>query len=121
MWFSAGGGLTMTPLNVFITVDIYLSKLHSALDPIERDTFLRLVAKEEANMGRSRERVENGERRVMDGRQRLERQRAVVAGLSLEERSAHCDTFILETLEKTQKLPEEHLRLLRQRLEQTKL
>jgi len=57
----------------------------------------------------------------MDGRQRLERQRTVVAGLSLEERCAHRGTFILETLEKTQELLEEHLRLLRPQREQARL
>ncbi|MGD9880980.1 MAG: hypothetical protein AB7I59_27200 [Geminicoccaceae bacterium] len=114
----------MMSLDVFVTegnVDIFLLKLHKTLDPIERDKLLRLVATEEAKMGRSREHVENGQIRVTDGRERLERQRILVAGLSLEERSAHPAAFLLETLEKTQNLLQEHLRLLRERLEHAKL
>ena len=105
----------MTPLHVFVAesnVEIYLSKLHGTLNPSERDNLLRLLAQEEASMGTSREHVEHGERRVIDGRQRLEKQRIVAVGLSGE----HPDALLLGTLEKTQELLEQHLSFLRERL-----
>ena len=112
-----------TPLNVFLregNVELYLSKLHATWEPAERDTLLRLLAKEESQMGRSREHLENGERRVADGRECLERQRrAIAASPSQEAKSA--DMLLLETLEQTQMLLEQHLQWLRERLEQHKL
>ena len=122
MRFSAGGP-SMTPLDVFVTehnIDIYLSKLQNALNPNDRDVFLRLLAKELANMGTSREHLENGERRVIDGRQRLERQRIIFTELSLQVGADHPAISLFETLERTQELLEEHLLFLRQRQEQTK-
>lgn len=102
------------PLNVFVAegnVEIYLSKLHETFNPVERDSLLRLLVKEEAAMGIGREHVENGERRVVDGHQRLEKQRAIAAGLPSE----HPHTLLLETLERTQALLEQHLDFLRER------
>jgi hypothetical protein len=85
----------MTPLHVFAAegnVEIYLSKLYGTLHPSERDNLLRLLANEEASMGTSREHVENGERRMIDGRQRLKKQRIVAMGLSVE----HSGALLLE-------------------------
>jgi hypothetical protein len=114
----------MAPMNVFVAegnVEIYLSKLHTTLNPIDRDNLLRLLAKEQETMGMSRKHVENGERRVKDGRNRLERQRMVVAGLQPGKGADHPAARRLDTLKMTQELLERHLRLLRRRQEQTKL
>lgn len=106
----------MTSLNVFVTesnVEIYLTGLYKTLSPAERDNLLRLLVKEEAAMGTAREHVENGERRVIDGRDRLERQRLVVATLAGPVAVDHPAIALLETLERTQQLLEQHLRTLR--------
>lgn len=95
----------MSALNVFVAernVDIYLSKLHNGLNPSERDVILRLLVKEEGDMGLSREHVDNGERRVIDGRQRVKRHRILVADLSLKKRLEHPENARLETLGWTQ-------------------
>ena len=114
----------MAPLNVFVTdghAEIYLSKSFKTFDPAERDNLLRLSAKEEANMGISREHVESGKRRVIEGRRRVMRQRIIVARLPLHEGPSHPARLRLATLEKTQQMLEGHLALLRKRQEQTKL
>jgi hypothetical protein len=114
----------MAPLNAFVTegnAEIYLSRLYRAVGAVERDNLLRLLVKEQANMGFSRVHLENGERRVIHGRKRLDRQRMIVAGLPSGNREIHRSALLLETLERTQELLEGHLRLLRERQEQTKL
>lgn len=105
-------------LNVFIAegnIEIYLSKLHGIFDPTECDQIRHLMAKEFAGMGFSRVHQEGGVRRVMAGRQRLEKQRFVVAGPPLNELAAQQDALLLEMLKRTQKLLEEQPRLLRKR------
>jgi hypothetical protein len=114
----------MSPMNVFVTegnVEIYLSKLHTTWNVQERDMLLRLVGQEMARMGLSREHLENGERRVAQGKERVRRQRALVAELHLQEQAERREVLILQTLEKTQMLLEQHLRQLRERHEATKL
>jgi len=114
VWFSRVEGPSMTSLNVFVTesnVELYLSKLYTTINPAERDNLLRLLANEVAAMGYSREHVENGERRMAECRQRLERQRLIVSGLPSE----HPDALLLETLERTQVLLVQQLESLRER------
>jgi hypothetical protein len=111
-------------LDVFMTegnVEIYLSKLSDTLDPAVRDTILRLLVNEEEKMGRAREHVENGERRVIEGRRRLEQQRIIVARLAADERTDHPAVVLLDTFERTQALLEKHLRFLIERLQQSPL
>jgi hypothetical protein len=123
----AGGadGANMTsPMNVFLTegnVEIYLSRLHTTWSTEERDRLLRLLVQEESRMGSSREHVENGERRVSDGRDRIVKQRRLVADIPPPERPAAPAALLLETLEKTQALLEEHLKALQRRRESRKL
>jgi hypothetical protein len=117
-------GDRMSPMNVFVTegnVEIYLSKFHTTWNVQERDMLLRLVRQEEDRMGLSREHLENGERRVAEGRERLRRQRELVTELRLQEQAGRREALILQTLEKTQLLLEQHLRQLRERHEATKL
>jgi hypothetical protein len=114
----------MTPLNVFVTesnVEIYLSTLHVAWDAASEDNLLRLVAKEKACMGLSREHLENGERRVAQGKELLGKQRAIVARLSPQERSTGREAQMLQTVEKIQALLEEHLKMLKERFAQARL
>jgi hypothetical protein len=114
----------MTPMNVFVTegnLEIYLSKLHATWSAEQRDSLLRLVTKEEARMGLSREHLDNGERRVADGQARIRKQRDLVASLAAEQRDTSREALILETLQITQALLESHLQALRERWEQSKL
>jgi hypothetical protein len=95
----------MVPMNVFATesnVEIYLSKLHTTWSAEERDNLIRLVAQKEARMANRREHNDNGERRVEDGRGRIERQRELVAGVPAERRETSREALLLETLERTQ-------------------
>ena len=111
-------------LNVFVTernVEIFLSKLHHSFDGAKRDAFLRLLVAEESRMGAARQHVENGERRVIDGRQRLERQRIATCDIPPHKRDGHPDVFLLETLETTQRLLEQHLRTMRLLLDRARL
>ncbi len=113
-----------TPMNVFVTetnVEIYLSRLHETWDAETRDTLLRLLAQEESQMGNSREHFENGERRVSEGRARVEKQRQMVNRLQDHELASHPAALFLQTLEMTQALLEKHLTLLRQRVEDKRL
>ena len=112
-----------TPMNVFLTegnVDIYLSRLHLTWKPEERDGLLRLLLREEDQMGASREHLERAERRIAEGRELIARQRNIVARLP-EQRPTDVETHLLRTLEQTQALLEHHLEILRQRHESTKL
>jgi hypothetical protein len=114
----------MNPFNAFVTegnVEIYLSRLHTTLNRIDRDNLLRLLAAEQAKMGGRREHLENGERRVADGLVRLQNQRDLVARDSHGGRPDDHGRILLETLEMTQVLLEEHMVFLRQRFEQAKL
>ena len=114
----------MTPLNVFVTegnIEIYLSRLYATWEPETRDGLLRLVSQEEGRMGARREHLENGERRVAQGRELLERQHLAVAQLSEEERGASLEARLLETMEKVQALLEQHLELLQKKFDQTRL
>ncbi len=113
-----------SPMSVFLTegnVEIYLSRLHTTWSLEERDRLLRLLVQEESRMGTSREHLENGERRVSDGRDRIIRQRRLVADIPPPERAAAPASLLLETLEKTQALLEEHLVMLQRQRESKKL
>jgi len=104
-----------TPTNVFVTennVEMYLSKAYKSLDRDQRDLLLRLVSEEEARMGHSREHVESAARRLEDSRERVQRQRDVVAGLPAQDPNRAREQFLLETLEKTLLLMEQHQRIL---------
>ncbi|MBY0320846.1 MAG: hypothetical protein K2X72_19135 [Reyranella sp.] len=120
----AEGGNMTSPMSVFLTegnVEIYLSRLHTTWSLEERDRLLRLLVQEESRMGTSREHLENGERRVSDGRDRIIRQRRLVADIPPPERAAAPASLLLETLEKTQALLEEHLVMLQRQRESKKL
>jgi hypothetical protein len=107
-------------VSVFVAegnVEVYLSKLLSTFNQEEREALLRLLADEQTRMGPSPEHVENGQRRVVEGRQRIEKQREVVGNLTGQppsERQALLEqaVFMLETLERTQSLLEQHLKRL---------
>lgn len=71
-------------------------------------------------MGFGREHLENAQRRVSDGRDRIARQRRLVYNLPLPEQVAAPDTLLLETLEKTQLLLEETLMALQRGWENRK-
>lgn len=111
----------MDVLAIETNVDAYLSRLHQTWDAERRDRLLRQLTDEEARMGRSRMHLENGERRVMDGRDRLTTQRERVAQLAAARCSIDQETSLLTTFEKTQALLEAHLEALRTRFEQAKL
>src|SRR5262245_51148942 len=86
-------------------VEVYLSKLHNTFDVEERETLLRLLADEQIQMSSNREHVENGHRRVVDGRQRIAAQLEVLDALngqSTLESKAFLERalFMLETLER---------------------
>jgi hypothetical protein len=113
-----------TSMNVFLTegnADIYLSKLHLTWKPEERDSLLRLLAREENQMGTSREHLDHAERRILDGRHRIARQRDVVACLTGPGQAGTTDALLLETLLQTQALLEQHLEILRQRRADSRL
>jgi hypothetical protein len=105
-----------TPLNSFVTehnVDIYLSKLRATFNATERDSLLRLLIAEEDRMARTSEHLENGERRISEGRDRIRRHREMIAGLEQAMLSTDTALFVLETMERTQALLEAHCRHLR--------
>lgn len=109
-------------LSVFVierNVENYVSRLRESRNPVDRDIVLRLLAEELEKMGYDHEHVENGERRLIEGRHRLEMQRAVVARLSGQDRSTHPDAFLLETLEAIQRVLERHLLVLLERHRQS--
>ena len=109
----------MSPMDVFVAegnVEIYLSRLHATWRPEVRDALLRLVCDEEARMGHSREHLENGERRVIEGKERLRKQRELIVAQPCRQ-----GAFVLETLEKTQLLLEQHLGELRKQHMRRKL
>ncbi len=85
-----------SPMSVFLiegNVEIYLSRLHTTWNPEERDKLLRLLVREEAQMGFGREHLENAQRRVSDGRDRIARQRRLVDNLPLP-RTGGCSGHI---------------------------
>ena len=112
-------GLAMTPLDHFVTegnVEIFLSKLRVTVDPAERDSILRLLIVEEDRMGRTAEHLDNGERRIADGRDRLRQHRQTIVELEQAGLSTEKAVFQLEPMERTQALFEAHCRHLRQAL-----
>jgi hypothetical protein len=114
----------MVSMNVFLTesnVEIYLSRLHTTWNAEDRDKLLRLLVREESQMGFSREHLENGERRTMEGRDRVTRQRELVANIPPNQRDGNPHALLLVTLEQTQALLESHVAALRQRLQTSKL
>jgi hypothetical protein len=102
-------------------IERYLEKLHATWDVEERDHLLHLVVEAESRMGISRERFENGERQVVEGRQRVDKQRALVAQLPIERRAISPVTQFLQTLEATQLLLEARLQALSERRERASL
>lgn len=111
-------------MEIFVSernIDIYLSKLHETWDADARDNLLRLLLAEESKVGFHRERLENGERRVSEGLERVRFQREVVDRLSAEERSTEIAATLLNTLERTQALLEAHCQRLRDQFEQSGL
>ena len=106
----------MPPMDVFVTegnVEIYLSRLHTTWNALGRDKLRRLVCEDQARMGFSREHIENGERRAREGRERLKKQRELVAQLDLQDQTASHVALLLETLVKTRMLLEQQLSRLR--------
>ena len=111
-------------MNVFLTehnVDLYLTRLHTTRDAQDRDGLLRLLVQEEDRMGESLEHLENGQRRVAEGAERIKRQRAFAEQLSPDARATSPSAFFLETFEKTQALLEAHVEQLRKRVERSRL
>lgn len=107
----------MSPMDVFIAegnLEIYLSHLHASWNPEQRESLLRLLAEQLGQMAFAREHLENAQRRVTDGRDRVSRQRQLVATLEPDARQAAVAAFMLQTLEQTQTLLERHLRRLQQ-------
>jgi hypothetical protein len=103
-----------TPHSVFVTegnVGIYLSRLQVTWNAEECDHLLSLVAEEESRRGLSRENLENGERRVVEGRARIESQIRLVAQVPIEKRADSVEARLLETFEKTQAILEDHVRV----------
>lgn len=101
------------PVNAFVTesnVDLYLSKAYVCRDPQQRDLLLRLLIEEEDRMGSAREHMENGHRRLEDCKERVKRQRELLALLPNENRAQA--EFMLETFERALVLMERHQRLL---------
>lgn len=110
--------------NVFVTesnVDIYLSRAFASNDLQERDTLLRLLVEEESRMGSRREHLENGRRRMDECSRRVQRQREIVGSFNAGERDALQAQFVLETMEKTLALVQDHLRGLERRFQQARL
>ena len=103
-------------MEAFVTegnVEIYLSRLHSTWNACDRDMLLRLLCEEMARMGFNHGHLENGERRVLEGRERLEKHRELVAQLGSQDPAAGQASLFLETLENTQMMLEQHLSRLR--------
>jgi hypothetical protein len=95
------------PSAIESNVELYLSKAYASRDEVQRDALLRLLVKEEARMGLSRENLENGRRRLEDCKERVQRQREAV--LALRPGRSRLETeFVLETFEKTLLLMEQH-------------
>ena len=106
----------MPPMKAFVTegnVEIFLSRLNTTWNACDRDMLLRLLCQEQARMGFSHGHLENGERRVFDGRERLKKQRKLVAQLASQDQAPGQAALLLETLQKTQVLLEQHLSRLR--------
>ncbi len=101
-------------------VEMYLDRLYTELDDSTRHTLFRLLVDEESKMAKSREHLENGERRVADGLARLEKQRQLVAALTTEGRARAVAASLLEALETIQALLEAHCRRLRCEFENNK-
>lgn len=113
-----------SPTNVFVTennVELYLSKAYECFDSEMRDLLLRLVVEEETRMGARREHVDNGQRRLDDCKERVQRQREIVRELHRQNRSRAQAEFILETLERTLLLMKDHQRALTVRYRQARL
>ena len=111
------------PVDVFVTesnVEMYLSRTYECLDAAQRDVLLRLLVEEEDRMGRSREHMENGQRRVEDGRDRVKRQRELLASVQPNENRLQAE-FMLETFEHMLLLMERHQRLLVERFQKDRL
>ena len=110
--------------NVFVTernVDIYLSRAFETNDLQERDTLLRLLVEEQSRMGARREHLENGRRRVDQCSRLLQRQREIVGSFNARERDALQAQFVLETMERTLTLVQDHLQGLERRFHQALL
>ena len=99
----------------FITegnVEIYLSGAYETFDPERRETLLRLLADEEAKMGRRREHLEQNGRRLADCADRVRRQRELVSELQSQQQNSARAEFILQTFERCLALMLEHDRRL---------
>jgi hypothetical protein len=81
----------MPPMEAFVTegnVEIFLSRLHTTWNACDRDMLLRLLCQEQARMGFSRGHLKNGETRVLESRERLRKQREIVAQLGSQDQAA---------------------------------
>jgi hypothetical protein len=114
----------ITSTDVFVAetnVEMYLSKAYECLDANTRDVLLRLLAEEEARMGASREHMENGHRRLDDCKGRVRRQRELVSSLAQQGQRQPQEQFLLDTLEKTLVLMQQHQRFLNERFKRNRL
>jgi hypothetical protein len=84
------------------------------LDLKQRDVLLRLLVEEEDRMGRSREHMDNGQRRLEDCKEWMKRQRELLGSLQRNENRLQAE-FMLDTFEQTSLLMDPHQRLLVER------
>lgn len=114
----------MSTVNYFViesNISLYLDRLNRDLDQQTRDTVLKLLLDEEAKVGRAREHLERAEQRILEGRERLIRQRARIAEFPIGHPSLDGEEMLVDTLERTQALLEAHCERLRQAFEHFRL
>jgi DNA-binding response OmpR family regulator len=121
MFCLAPAATSIDDLELEQNVDLYLSRVHETWDAEQRDGLLRRLAEMETRMGQSRLHFENDERRVIDGRERVNMQRERVAALAAMQHPRDRELSLLNTLERTQALLEAHLESLRERFARAKL
>ena len=106
----------MTNLREFVSrqnLDRYVEMLREDhLSGDDRATLTRLLIEEERKLGREREDLEGAERRVGDGRARIDRLRREIE--ALDDGAGGQARRLLANLEETQRLLEEHYHRLKQ-------
>jgi hypothetical protein len=114
----------LTSLDAFVSegnVEIYLAKSYLTYDARSRDHLMRLLLDEESRMGAYREHLENAERRVREGLERVAKQRERVCVLPVKERPTSREVLLLATYERLPALLEDHLRRLYRLQENSRL
>ena len=112
----------MQPFDSFVqstNVDRYLDQLAAEGDHVKRTTLLKLLVEEEDKLGRNREELVKAERRVSDGKHRLQTLSSVATGLVESGRNINGTVTLLVTMQDTQRLLERHYRKLCDELGET--